>query len=93
MLFPAPTGIGKGKSALRGRILDKINSKPGGVSARALRDLAGKQGVLGASDKEVRVEIDEMLSHGLIVRRQPTDAERRIHGLAGQVREVLVAAN
>jgi hypothetical protein len=59
---------------------------------RALRDQAGKDGVLKASEKAVRAEIDVMLEDGLMVLRQPTAEERRVHCLGGQVREVLVAA-
>jgi hypothetical protein len=92
MLFPAKGGVRSGQSALRYRILDMLNSKPGGISMRAMRDQAGKHRALMASEKAVRAEIDEMLDDGQIVLRPPTAEERRIHRLGGQVREVLVAA-
>jgi hypothetical protein len=92
MLFPSVGAINSGKSALRRRILDALNAKPGGVTARALRDKAGKGSTLGASEKVIRAELDKMLEDGQILRRPPTDEERRIHRLSGQVREVLVSA-
>lgn len=82
---------GKAQGALRSRILDVVRKKPGGVTARSLRDQAGKTGELKASEKTVRAEIEDMLSEGLLDRRPPTQTERRDHKLAAAVREVLVA--
>jgi DNA-binding Lrp family transcriptional regulator len=53
--------------------------------------MAGKDGVLGASDSKVRQAIDAMLEEGVIERRTPTSEEKKLHKLSGQVREVLVA--
>jgi len=92
LLFPSKGSINTGKSDLRRRILDTVKAKPGGVSARALRDKAGKDGELGASEKSIRAEIEAMVEEGVIRRRSPTAEERRIHRLSGQVREVLIAA-
>lgn len=93
MLLPVQGSARGGKAGLlRQRILDKLISKPGGVTLRSLRGQAGKDGPLGASDMAVRAEIDRMLDDAVIVQRPPTDDERRIHRLGGQVRAVLVAA-
>lgn len=77
---------------LRQRILDELRKKPGGITERKLRDKAGKNNVLKASDAKVRVEIGEMLEEGLIVSRAPTPDERKAYRLPGQAHEVLVAA-
>ena len=81
----------KGTSDLQDKILRELRKKPGGVSERRLRDMAGKDGVLGASDSKVRHAIDTMLEEGVIERRTPTSEEKKVHRLSGQVREVLVA--
>jgi len=81
----------KGTSDLQDKILRELRKKPGGVSERKLRDMAGKDGVLGASDSKVRRAIDAMLEEGVIEKRPPTPEERKLHKLSGQVREVLVA--
>ncbi len=77
--------------ALRDRILTELRKKHGGVTERSLRDMAGKNGVLKASDAHVRKEVQAMLEDGLIDRRKPTEAERSQHKLSGGVREVLVS--
>jgi hypothetical protein len=71
--------------------LRELRKKQGGVSERKLRDMAGKDGVLGASDSKVRQAIDAMLEEGVIERRTPTSQEKKLNKLSGQVREVLVA--
>ena len=81
----------KGTSDLHDKILRELRKKHGGVSERRLRDMAGKDGVLSASDSKVRTAIDAMLEEGVIVRRTPTSEEKKLHKLSGQVREVLVA--
>jgi len=81
----------KGTSDLHDKILRELRKKQGGVSERRLRDMAGKDGVLGASDSKVRQAIDAMLEEGVIERRTPTSEEKKLHKLSGQVREVLVA--
>ncbi len=80
----------KGVSALRDRILAEVRKKPGGVTERKLRDMAGKDGPLKASDQKVRVEVGTMLDDGLLERRAPSPDERKQHRLGGAVREVLV---
>jgi hypothetical protein len=81
----------KGTSDLQDRILRELRKKHGGVSERRLRDMAGKDGVLNASDGKVRIAIDAMLEEGVVERRPPTPEERKLNKLSGQVREVLVA--
>ncbi len=81
----------KATHALRDRILSELRKKPGGVTERSLRDMAGKTGVLKASDASVRKEVQAMLDDGLINRRKPTDAERRQYKLSGGIRDVLVS--
>jgi len=82
----------KGTSDLYDKILRELRNKHGGVSERRLRDMAGKDGVLGASDNKVRQAIDAMLGEGVIERRTPSSEEKKLHKLSGQVREVLVAS-
>jgi len=81
----------KGTSDLHDKILRELRKKHGGVSERKLRDMAGKDGVLSASDSKVRHAIDAMLEEGVIERRTPTPEEKKLHRLSGQVREVLVS--
>ena len=81
----------KGTSDLYDKILRELRNKHGGVSERRLRDMAGKDGLLGASDNKVRQAIDAMLEEGVIERRTPSSEEKKLHKLSGQVREVLVA--
>lgn len=83
----------KGTQALRERILEVLRKKHGGVTERALRDMAGKAGVLKASDATVRKEVQAMLEDCLIDRRKPSNQERQQHRLGGGVREVLVVMN
>jgi hypothetical protein len=81
----------KDTSDLQDKILRELRKKHGGVSERRLRDMAGKDGVLGASDSKVRHAIDAMLEEGVIERRTPTSEEKKLHRLSGQVREILVS--
>ena len=81
----------KNSSELQDKILRELRRKHGGISERRLRDMSGKDGVLGASDSKVRIAIDTMLEAGVIERRPPTPEERTLNRLSGQVREVLVA--
>lgn len=80
---------GKGKSELRERILDLVRRRPGALSERKVRDFAGKDGDLQASEMKVRAEVEAMIEEGLLVSRPPTPDERRKFRLTGQVREVL----
>jgi hypothetical protein len=84
-------GPSKAKSALRSKITAVLTGKPGGVTARKLREMAGEKGDLEASERKVRAEIEDMKDEGLITARPPTDAERKKYGLTGQCREVLIS--
>ena len=81
----------KNSSELHDKILRELRKKQGGISERRLRDMSGKDGVLGASDSKVRAAINAMLEEGIIDKRPPTPEERKANKLLGQVREVLVA--
>jgi RecA-family ATPase len=82
----------KSSTDLQSRILEQLRKKPGGVTERKLRDIAGKDGVLKASEAKVRTEVEKMLDEGLITSRAPTPDERKQYRLQGQVREILVAS-
>ena len=82
----------KNSTDLQSRILEQLRKKPGGVTERKLRDIAGKDGVLKASEAKVRTEVEKMLDEGLITSRAPTPDERKQYRLQGQVREILVAS-
>lgn len=75
---------------LRTRILEMLQVRP--MTARQLRDRAGRDGDLQASEDKVRLEIQQMLDDGLIERRKPSDHEKRLHKLPSATREVLVFA-
>ncbi len=90
MLFSVSKGSLTTKASLKNRIFEVIKDKSGFYTQRTLRDMAGKDRRLGASESLVRQAITEMLEEGSIVRRPPTADERRTYRLGGQVREVLV---
>jgi DNA-binding transcriptional ArsR family regulator len=81
----------KSVTALRDRILEELRKKPGGVTARNLRDKSGTTGVLKASEAAVRREIEAMKEAGLVELRKPTVAELKQFKLSTTVRHVLVA--
>lgn len=72
-------GQGKAKLQLRQRILELLASAP--LSVRSLRDRAGQQRSLGASEKEVLSAVTALLEDGRIQRRKPTTAEVLKHQL------------
>jgi hypothetical protein len=82
----------KNSTDLQSRILEQLRKKPGGITERKLRDIAGKDGALKASEAKVRTEVEKMLDEGLITSRAPTSEERKQYRLQGQVREILVAS-
>lgn len=65
---------GKAKQELRQRILNLLTATPG-RSARYVRDQAGRNRPLGASEKEVSTAVDALLEEGRIERRKPTPSE------------------
>ena len=82
----------KSSTDLQSRILEQLRKKPGSITERKLRDIAGKDGALKASEAKVRTEVEKMLDEGLIINRAPTPEERKLYRLQGQVREILVAS-
>jgi RecA-family ATPase len=82
----------KSSTDLQSRILEHLRKKAGGITERKLRDIAGKDGALKASEAKVRTEVEKMLDEGLITSRAPTPEERKQYRLQGQVREILVAS-
>jgi len=78
---------GQAKQRLRQKLLDLITQKPG-PSKRRIRDLAGKDGLLAASEKEVCHTLEALLDEGRLVCRKPTADEASKHRL-GKGREVL----
>lgn len=84
---------GKAKSALRERILELVQRKPGSMTERRVRDLAGKDGELEASEGRVRAEVRSMIEEGVLEARAPTADERRRYKLAMQMKQVLVVSD
>jgi hypothetical protein len=81
-LFPQFSGLSK-------RLLDLVESKPGRLTASNVRGLAGKAGVLQASEKEVRNTIDRLLDAGELILEPITKEQRAERGLSANVKEVL----
>ena len=69
MFLPA-----QAKQKLHLRIIDLLTKLPG-RSARYVRDQAGRNRALGASEKEVATAVDALLEEGRIERRKPTQSE------------------
>ena len=65
---------GQAKQLLRMRILDLLTTTPG-RSARSVRNQAGRNRPLGASEKEVSAAVEALLEEGRIERRKPTPSE------------------
>ena len=72
------------------KITELIKANPGRISERSLRDkYAGLNGKLAASEAEVKRTLQRLLDEGNVVRRSPTDQERKLHRLSHNVKEVL----
>ena len=78
---------GQAKQQLRQRILAHLTQNPG-RSKRQLRDQAGLNKSLAASEKEVIAAVDDLLEQGHIEQRKPTPTERAKHRL-GEGRQLL----
>jgi hypothetical protein len=77
-------------SLLSRKITDLIKDNPGRITERALRDkYAGQSGKLAASEAEVKRTLHRLLDEGNLIRRPPTDEERKLHRLSHNVKEVL----
>ncbi len=72
------------------KITDLIKNNPGRISERALRDkYSGLNGQLAASESEVKRTLQRLLDEGNLIRRSPTDQERKLHRLSHNVKEIL----
>lgn len=77
-------------NVLSRKITDLIKANPGRISERSLRDkYAGLNGKLAASEAEVKRTLQRLLDEGNVVRRSPTDQERKLHRLSHNVKEIL----
>lgn len=76
-------------SALSRRILDAVKASPGQLTRANLRDRSGKQGSLGASEKEVRNTLDRLIQEGQLIPETLSKAEKVARGLSANTQEVL----
>lgn len=77
-------------SQLSRKITDLIKANPGRISERALRDkYSGLNGQLAASESEVKRTVQRLLDEGNLIRRSPTDQERKLHRLSHNVKDIL----
>ncbi len=81
-LYPQFSGLSK-------RIVDQVKSRPGILTRARLRDMSGKSGVLGASEKEVKATIDRLIDEGELILESVTKEQRAERGLSANVKEVL----
>lgn len=88
-----PQSLFRNHSALSKTLIENVKAKPGYYTARKLRDLAGTDGPLKASDAEVRRTLNRMIDEGQLISRAPTAMEREQYRLQSQVREVLDVAD
>lgn len=88
-VFLLPKGQAQTHSSLVRKIVDMVKAEPGKLTRRALRDRAGVKRALGASEREVGDALQRGLDEGLLVLREPTEAERKQHRLSPNVREVV----
>jgi hypothetical protein len=78
------------QSQLSRRIIDLIKSMPGQISERALRDkYSGLNGKLEASEADVKRTLQRQLDEGTLIRRAPTEDERKLYRLSHNVKETL----
>jgi hypothetical protein len=88
-VFLLPKGQAQTHSLLVRKIVDMVKAEPGKLTRRALRDRAGVKRSLGASEREVGDALQRGLDEGLLVLREPTEAERKQYRLSPNVREVV----
>jgi hypothetical protein len=85
-----PQGQMANFSVLSRKIMDLIKANLGRMSERSLRDkYSGLNGKLAASETEVKRTLQRLLDEGNVIRRAPTDHERKSHGLSHNVKEIL----
>lgn len=63
------------------RVVAHIAANPGKYTRRKLRDLGGLKGTLQASERDVRIALDEALAAARVVEKQATAAEVDQHGV------------
>lgn len=81
----APMGVSR---KLRSRIQELVLEKPF-LTRNKLEMYAGKDGILGVSKDKVRIELDSMLTEGILTLRDPTENERKTHGIRGKTSGIL----
>ena len=81
-------------SQLSRKISDLIKDNPGRITERALRDkYSGLNGKLAASESEVKRTLQRLFDEGNVIRRSPTDEERKLHSLSHNVKDILDLPN
>lgn len=81
-MFPQYSGLSK-------RLVDLVTAKPGTLTVSKIRGLAGKQGELGASEREVRNTLDRLIEEDELILERLSKAEQVKRGLSANVKEVL----
>ena len=76
-------------SALSQRIIDQVKSRPGLLTRARLKLMAGKSGVLGASENKVTAAIDRLIDEGELTLESVTKEQRAERGLSANVNVVL----
>lgn len=76
-------------SGLSKRLVDLVKTKPGTLTLSKVRGLAGKTGVLGASERDVRITLDRLVDEGQLILEPLTKEQRADRGLSANVKEVL----
>ena len=66
-----------------------MKASPGQLTRANLRDRSGKQGSLGASEKEVRNTLDRLIQEGQLIPETLSKAEKVARGLSANTQEVL----
>lgn len=84
-----PVSLFRNHSVAANNILARVSANRGKYTERKLRDIAGKDGPLKASDAEVRRTLQRMVEEGTIVARPPTDQERNQYSISRNVHRVL----
>lgn len=80
----------KGVAVLQSLIVSKIKANISLYSKTGFRDKHhGKTGPLKASKNEIDLALDDLLNHGVLILREPLDAERKQFGLHHTTKLVL----
>lgn len=76
-------------SALSQRIIDQVKSRPGLLTRARLKLMAGKSGVLGASENKVTAAIERLIDEGELTLESVTKEQKAERGLSANVNVVL----